>query len=68
MANPVLARLGLLERLLILVGCATCRHWDDLSICDEHGRCLRDETCPGCGRVVPISERHVFVGIDLEVL
>ncbi len=62
-------RLFRLESLLTLTpGCHVCRYWTDLTICNDLDICLRPETCEGCGRFVPIVERRIFVGIDLETI
>jgi len=62
-------RLCRLESFLPLTpGCCVCRYWTDLTICNDLDICLRPETCEGCGRVVPIVECRVFVGIDLEAV
>jgi hypothetical protein len=61
-------RLLRLERLIVPVGCGHCKGWTPIAICDDRDYCLREETCPECGRTVPIEERLIFVGVSLEAI
>lgn len=49
-------------------GCALCRTWSPIVLADDDGRDDRPERCPCCGRVVPIRQRVVIVGVPLETL
>ncbi len=63
-------RLERLTAVLRPVGCPACRWWliTETVICDESERCLRPETCRSCGRHVPIVDRFVVAGVDLDEL
>jgi hypothetical protein len=57
-----------IEAVISPVGCDACRGWTPITICDDAGQCLRDETCPRCGRVVEIRECLVLAGVALADL
>jgi hypothetical protein len=56
------------ERLQVRPVCRTCLGWGASTYCNEEGVCLRPESCPACGRVVPIRLRRIIVGVDLNRL
>jgi hypothetical protein len=47
-------------------GCATCRHYPGIVLMDDEGTLSRPETCPDCGREVPIFRILHIVGVPLE--
>jgi hypothetical protein len=47
-------------------GCDTCRTWPGIVIRDDAGNMSRPETCPDCGREVPIFRLLHIVGVPLE--
>ena len=62
-------RLFKLESFLTLTpGCHVCRRWTRATVCDTHGVCLRPDSCPACGRSVPVDERIRIAGLSLETI
>ena len=63
-------RLVRLTKLYPAPRCGTCAWWraDHDAVCDDRGRCTRPETCPACGRTVPIRRRVVLAGVDLGAI
>lgn len=49
-------------------GCPLCRRWNGSVVGDESGKRSRPETCPACGRVVPVRMVAIVAGIDLDWL
>jgi hypothetical protein len=49
-------------------GCDHCRPWYEVTLGNEDGSTMRPESCPSCGRVVPIRMVHVVVGVPWEAL
>jgi hypothetical protein len=47
-------------------GCETCRTYPGIVIRDDAGTLSRPETCPDCGREVPIFRLIHIVGVPLE--
>jgi hypothetical protein len=70
----IMALKGLTARVTKLGGrlaapCPTCHWWErSWAVCDERGTCTRPEQCPFCGRVVPIGEGRVVIGVELELI
>lgn len=56
------------DRLQAQPVCRTCLGWGASTYCDERGRCLRPEVCPGCGRMVAIRRRRLIVGVNLDLV
>lgn len=61
-------RLARLDRALVPKGCALCRSWSPVVLCDDEGEPARPEICPDGGRVVPIVTTICIVGVPLETL
>jgi hypothetical protein len=47
-------------------GCDICRHYPGIVLMDDAGTLSRPETCPDCGREVPIFRILHIVGVPLE--
>ena len=56
------------DRLEAEAACRACLGWGPSTYCDERGRCLRPETCPECGRRVPITRPKTVAGLDPDRL
>jgi hypothetical protein len=62
-------RLFKLESFLTLTrSCHVCRRWTPATVCDTHGVCLRPDSCPACGRSVPVTDRVRIAGLSLEAV
>jgi hypothetical protein len=64
-------RIGKLQeqaRMQAPAGCDTCRSWAGIVLMDDVGNLSRPDTCPGCGRAVPIFRILHIVGVPLDVL
>jgi hypothetical protein len=66
-AKKVATRLNALERL-VPVGCPTCRSWMEIVLGDDDGHRSRTERCPECGRLVPIKQTIVIVGVPIDAV
>jgi hypothetical protein len=53
---------------MVTNACATCRFWCGTVLRDDAGNMSRPETCPDCGRDVPIFRLLHIVGVPLELL
>ena len=51
----------------VVIDCDTCRSWCGTVLRDDDGESSRPESCPDCGRVVPIYRELHIVGIPLDV-
>ena len=71
MMKSMQRRLGKLQEqahVKATAGCDTCRHWAGIVLMDDDGNLSRPETCPDCGRDVPIFRILHIVGVPLDVL
>jgi hypothetical protein len=68
MSGKTAKRLARLDHVLIPRGCAMCRDWSPIVLCDDQGACERPENCPTCGRQVPIVKAICIVGVPLETV
>ncbi len=70
MSGTIDRRLEKLTTVLRPVGCQVCGWWSSAHavLCDDHGTCTRPEVCRGCGRYVPIVDRLIIGGIDLDLV
>jgi hypothetical protein len=50
-----------------IAGCETCRAYAGIVLMDDDGRLSRPETCPDCGRSVPIVRFLHIVGVPLDL-
>jgi hypothetical protein len=47
--------------------CVTCYLWMEAVLIDDDGNLARPESCPECGRHVPVTVRVQIVGVPLDV-
>jgi len=49
------------------LACDTCRAYSGIVLRDDAGRLSQPESCPDCGRTVPVPHILHIVGVPLEL-